>query len=239
MPSLAGQQKVYIIEQMSAFRDGKRPATIMHQLAKGYTDPQIEPIADFFRGRNRRAKEQMRTCKKLRGAMRLKAFFGGAAASSVGVRNDGPKERRPSSRCRRGLRRCHRRQALALNGLKAPSKCTLVEPNEAFISCPMSNLVLGGSKTLADVTVNYTGLDKYGVKRMRDTVSAVDADKKQVRLLLWRQLFPTTGWSSLPASSSCTTSYGGGPTQRVSRLPYCTHGRLGRRPSRCAGSSLT
>ncbi len=48
MPNLAGQQKTYIIEQMRAFRDGKRPATIMHQLAKGYTDPQIEAIADFF-----------------------------------------------------------------------------------------------------------------------------------------------------------------------------------------------
>ena len=48
MPSLAGQQKTYIVEQMRAFRDGKRPATIMHQLAKGYTDQQIELIADFF-----------------------------------------------------------------------------------------------------------------------------------------------------------------------------------------------
>lgn len=48
MPSLAGQQKAHIVEQMRAFRDGKRPATIMHQLAKGYTDQQIELIAEFF-----------------------------------------------------------------------------------------------------------------------------------------------------------------------------------------------
>ena len=48
MPSLAGQQKSYIVEQMRAFRDGKRPATIMHQLSKGYTDQQIELIADHF-----------------------------------------------------------------------------------------------------------------------------------------------------------------------------------------------
>ena len=59
---------------------------------------------------------------------------------------------------------------------------TLVEPNEAFISCPMSNLVIGGSKMLADVTVGYAGLDKYGVRRVRDTASAIDVDKKQVRL---------------------------------------------------------
>lgn len=48
MPSLAGQPKTYIVEQMRAFRDGKRPATIMHQLAKGYTDQQVELIADFY-----------------------------------------------------------------------------------------------------------------------------------------------------------------------------------------------
>lgn len=48
MPSLAGQPKATIVEQMRAFRDGKRPATIMHQLSKGYTDQQIDLIADFF-----------------------------------------------------------------------------------------------------------------------------------------------------------------------------------------------
>lgn len=47
-PSLAGRQKDYIVEQVKAFRDGKRPATIMHQLSKGYTDQQIELIADYF-----------------------------------------------------------------------------------------------------------------------------------------------------------------------------------------------
>ena len=48
MPSLAGQSKSYMVEQMRQFRDGKRPATIMHQLAKGYTDQQVEMIAEFF-----------------------------------------------------------------------------------------------------------------------------------------------------------------------------------------------
>ena len=48
MPSLAGQPKAQIVDQLNAFRDGKRPATIMHQLAKGYTDQQIELIAEFF-----------------------------------------------------------------------------------------------------------------------------------------------------------------------------------------------
>ncbi len=48
MPSLAGLKKDYIIEQMKAFREGKRQATIMHQLSKGYTDEQIALIADYF-----------------------------------------------------------------------------------------------------------------------------------------------------------------------------------------------
>ncbi len=48
MPSLAGQSKERIAESMRAFRDGKRPATVMHQLAKGYTDEQIDAIAAFF-----------------------------------------------------------------------------------------------------------------------------------------------------------------------------------------------
>ena len=48
MPSLAGQPKAYLVEQMRAFRDGKRPATIMHQIAKGYTDAQIDAVAEHF-----------------------------------------------------------------------------------------------------------------------------------------------------------------------------------------------
>jgi cytochrome c553 len=48
MPSLAGQKREYIVEQMRAFRDGKRPATVMHQLSKGYTDAQIDAVADHF-----------------------------------------------------------------------------------------------------------------------------------------------------------------------------------------------
>ena len=59
---------------------------------------------------------------------------------------------------------------------------TLVEPSENFVSCPMSNLVVGGSKTLKDITIPYAGLSKYGVKVVRDTVARVDADKRQVTL---------------------------------------------------------
>ena len=47
-PSLAGQNKDYLLKQMQEFRDGKRPATIMHQHAKGYTNEQLELIAGYF-----------------------------------------------------------------------------------------------------------------------------------------------------------------------------------------------
>ena len=47
-PSLAGQDRNYLLQQLREFRDGKRPATIMHQHAKGYTDQQLELIAAYF-----------------------------------------------------------------------------------------------------------------------------------------------------------------------------------------------
>jgi glyoxylase-like metal-dependent hydrolase (beta-lactamase superfamily II) len=48
MPRLAGMAEVYFVEQMRQFRDGKRPATVMHQLAKGYSDEEIALLAEFF-----------------------------------------------------------------------------------------------------------------------------------------------------------------------------------------------
>ena len=45
---LAGLPRDHIATQMRAFRDGQRPATVMHQIAKGYSDAQIEAIAAWF-----------------------------------------------------------------------------------------------------------------------------------------------------------------------------------------------
>ena len=58
----------------------------------------------------------------------------------------------------------------------------MVERGDAFVSCPMSNLVLGGSKTMADITHRYTGLQKHGVTVVQDEVSGVDAVARTVRL---------------------------------------------------------
>lgn len=46
--TLAGLPKAHFVAQMRAFRDGKRPATVMHQIAKGYTDAQIESMAQWY-----------------------------------------------------------------------------------------------------------------------------------------------------------------------------------------------
>ena len=48
MTPLAGMPTAYIVSQMQDFKEGKRPATIMHQLAKGYSNEQIEAIAAYF-----------------------------------------------------------------------------------------------------------------------------------------------------------------------------------------------
>ncbi len=48
LPALAGQQKDALIASMRAFKSGARPATIMHQISKGYTDEQIEEIAVYL-----------------------------------------------------------------------------------------------------------------------------------------------------------------------------------------------
>ena len=48
MPALAGLAKPYFVLQMQEFKSGKRVATIMHQLAKGYTDAEIDALATYF-----------------------------------------------------------------------------------------------------------------------------------------------------------------------------------------------
>jgi cytochrome c553 len=48
VPPLGGMPREHLVTQLKAFKAGSRPATIMHQLAKGYSDAQIEQIAAYF-----------------------------------------------------------------------------------------------------------------------------------------------------------------------------------------------
>ncbi len=59
---------------------------------------------------------------------------------------------------------------------------TLVERDAQFVSCPLSNLVLGGSKTINDISVAYGGLAKYGVRHVRGDATGFDPDKKTLAL---------------------------------------------------------
>jgi NADPH-dependent 2,4-dienoyl-CoA reductase/sulfur reductase-like enzyme len=89
---------------------------------------------------------------------------------------------------------------------------TLVEPNASFISCPMSNLVLGGSKTMEFLTTPYDNLVKrHGVKLVRDMVSSIDATQRKVKLagggeLPYDRLIVSPGidfmWETLPGMKS-------------------------------------
>jgi len=48
MPHLAGRDRSEIARLLEDFRSGKRPATVMHQIAKGYSDDQIAAIAAYL-----------------------------------------------------------------------------------------------------------------------------------------------------------------------------------------------
>jgi len=65
---------------------------------------------------------------------------------------------------------------------------TLVERDAMFVSCPLSNLVIGGHQQMADITRPYGALEALGVKRIQAEVAAIDAARKQVRLADGRTL---------------------------------------------------
>jgi cytochrome c553 len=48
VPGLAGMPANYMVEQLKAFKAGTRPATVMHQLAKGFSEAQIDQVAAYF-----------------------------------------------------------------------------------------------------------------------------------------------------------------------------------------------
>ena len=58
----------------------------------------------------------------------------------------------------------------------------MVERANIFTSCPISNLVLGGSKSMEDIRHSYDGLRRHGVQVVNDEATAVDAEKKLVKL---------------------------------------------------------
>ena len=95
--------------------------------------------------------------------------------------------------------------------LDSSIEVVLIEPNEAFVSCPISNMVLGGFKTMADITTPYSGLERHGVRVVRDVATAIDIEKKEVRLargaaVKFDRVIVSPGvdfmWEALPAMGS-------------------------------------
>jgi len=58
----------------------------------------------------------------------------------------------------------------------------LIEPNREFVSCPFSNLVLSGQRTIESLTLSYAGLRARGVKIIHETATAIEPDTKRVRI---------------------------------------------------------
>ncbi len=59
---------------------------------------------------------------------------------------------------------------------------TLIEPNAKYITCPFSNLVLAGLKTMENITHGYDGLTKAGVRVIRASVQGIDTGAKRLSL---------------------------------------------------------
>lgn len=59
---------------------------------------------------------------------------------------------------------------------------TLIEPSQAFISCPFSNTVIGGLNPIEAITHGFDGLRKAGIAIVRDRVAAIDPGSRTVRL---------------------------------------------------------
>ncbi len=91
-------------------------------------------------------------------------------------------------------------------------RVTLIEPNARFISCPISNLVIGGLKDMDYITHSYENLQKrHGVRLVTDTVTVIDPDKRVVQLasgseIAYDRLIVSPGidfmWETLPGMAS-------------------------------------
>ena len=67
--------------------------------------------------------------------------------------------------------------------LEDPSiEVVLLEPNRQFISCPFSNLVLSGVRTMESITFKYGRLARHGVKMMHESATAIEPERRRVRI---------------------------------------------------------
>ncbi len=164
---LAGLPREHIASQMRAFRDGQRPATVMHQIAKGYSDAQIDALAAWFAAQKRQAMKR-RDFLKLAGAVSLAGCASATPSKARVVVIGGGFGGATAAKYIR---------------MWDPSiDVVLVERDASFVSCPISNLVLGRvHRHGGHHAAATTACERYGVQVVRDEVTAVDAAKKTVQ----------------------------------------------------------
>ena len=98
---------------------------------------------------------------------------------------------------------------------------TMVEPNASFISCPLSNLVLGGSRQLDQLTMPYAALSaQHGVRVIHSTATDIDPVRRTVKLangqvLPYDRLIVSPGvdlmFDELPGSGTALHAWKAGP----------------------------
>ncbi len=112
---------------------------------------------------------------------------------------------------------------------------TLVEKEPRFITCPFSNLVLGGLRTMNSITQSFDALrKKHGVTVAQDEVVGIDLAAKQVKLKSGK----TLAYDRLVVSPGISLKYDGCRVTVRRRPSGCrTLGRPGRKQCCCASSS--
>ena len=72
--------------------------------------------------------------------------------------------------------------ALQLRQLQPALEVELIDPDDVYVTCPMSNAALVGLRTIDSLTVSRSGLERHGVRVIRDRVAAIDTGHRRVRL---------------------------------------------------------
>jgi sulfide dehydrogenase [flavocytochrome c] flavoprotein subunit len=120
------------------------------------------------------------------GKVTRRAFLAGSAAAALGTRARGSVARAARPRTARvivvGGGFAGAACALELRALKPALEVLLVDPDESYVTCPMSNSVIAGLRAMNSITVSRSGLARAGVHLVRDTVVAIDAERRQARL---------------------------------------------------------
>ena len=181
MRPLAGISAERLVALLAAFRSGAPDGTVMQQLAKGYSDEQLRLIAAWFAAaacRQVRAgvDDTLRHRRRLLGA-------GAALAATAFAGCAGTSRAAPPGRVAvvgGGYGGATAARYLKLWG--GSVEVTLVERQADFVSCPISNLVLGGSRQMADLTSGYAGLRAAGVRVLHTEAAAIDVGGRRLRL---------------------------------------------------------